>query len=111
MAWAEAWQKIRYRHLLALRLAGQTLWLYQNPGLIPRYQQKKRRWIIKKKSDHCKTTWIGTSTTYRRVTRAALSSSSSPSRSSTTLPVGQIENSGKEGTTKEEKNKINDMLT
>jgi hypothetical protein len=68
MTWAEEWQKIRYQHLPALRLAGQVLWLHQNPGLIPSYQQqkhqKKRRWIIKKKSDHCKK-WIGTSTTHQ----------------------------------------------
>jgi hypothetical protein len=48
----EAWHKIRYQHLPALRLAGQASWLHQNPGLIPGYQQKKhqkkRRWIIKK---------------------------------------------------------------
>jgi hypothetical protein len=60
-----------------------------------------------------KTTKIGCFelTTYQRATRVMSSSSSSSSTRFTKEPAGQTENSGKEGTIKEEQNEINDMLT
>jgi hypothetical protein len=65
MAWAEAWQKTRYQHLSALRLARQAPWLYQNPSSFLDYKQKKsnhhdkRRRIIKAKEvGSLQTTWI-----------------------------------------------------
>jgi hypothetical protein len=96
MAWAEAWQKTRYQHLPALRLARQALWLHQNPGSFLNYKQKKsnhhdkRRRIIKaKKVGSLQTTWIDILTTYRWMIRAALLSSPSSSYNSTKVPSEQ----------------------
>jgi hypothetical protein len=48
MAWAEAWQKTRYQHLPALRLARQAPWLYQNPSSFLDYKKKRNRIIMTK---------------------------------------------------------------
>jgi hypothetical protein len=99
MAWVEAWQKTKYQQLPVTELARLASWLHQKPGSFLDYKQKKlnqdkRRRIIKAKEvGSLQTTWIRTSTTHQRVTRATLLSSSTSSCSSTKVPSEQTKNS------------------